>query len=117
MPSLSVFASLSNADTGETITVSPSVETTGTHQAGGRVSVATTEVSISLPADIGDAGYAMLVNRDDANFIEVGFAAGVYVMKLAAGDVAVLPVATATAAIYARANTAPADLQYVVYER
>jgi hypothetical protein len=83
-------------------------QTTARGGGPGTVDVGTTEETI----DFGDiaAGFVHLRNLDETNFVEVGFSAGVYGMKLTAGSVAVFPKLT-SATVYVKADTAGIKLQ------
>ena len=84
------------------------------HQAGTQ-SVGTTEETVSWIADIGDEGYIFLRNLDPTNYVQFGFSTGVYGMRLKAGEFAVFRLEPG-ATLYARANTAAVNIQYIVYE-
>jgi hypothetical protein len=89
-------------------------QTGADHQAGTQ-SVGTTEETVSWIADIGDEGYIFLRNLDATNYIQFGFSTGVYGMRLKPGEFAVLRLEPG-ATLYAKANTAAVNIQYIVYE-
>lgn len=74
------------------------------------VSIGTSEETISF-GDI-TARYVYIQNIDSANFVELGFSAGVYGIKMLAGETAVFPLLT-TATIYAKADTASVTMQVI----
>lgn len=74
------------------------------------VSVGTTEETISF-GDI-TARYVHMQNLDTTNFVELGFSAGVYGIKLLAGETAVFPLVT-TATLYAKGDTASVTMQII----
>ena len=118
MPDLDVQATLTNSTTNETLSVRPDeITTTGNHEDSGRIEIATSETTHTISTDIGNAGYSIWVNRDATNYVELGFATGNYPVKLLAGQVALIPLADATATIYLRANTAACDVQFKIYEQ
>jgi hypothetical protein len=63
-------------------------------------------------AEIGTPGYIMLKNLDDTNYIQVGLS-NQWVVKLFPGQFALFPVA---ADLYAKADTAACDLEFIVFE-
>lgn len=73
--------------------------------------IGTSEESISF-TDIGTNGWVHLYNADGANYVEVGFSAGVYGIKLKAGDRAQFRL-NAGATIYLKADTAACRVQVV----
>lgn len=68
------------------------------------LSVGTTEEAVTF-TDIGTNGYIVLKNEDATNYVQVGFSATVYGMRLKAGMVAVFP-AEPTLDLKLKANTA-----------
>lgn len=92
------------------------VATTGTKEDSRRVSIATSETTITFDANVGNAGYLCIINRDDTNFVQIGFATTVYVMRLKAGEIAVLRVEPGTSALYCKADTAACDIQFKLFE-
>ena len=74
------------------------------------VEIGTTEESVSF-GDV-TARWVYLRNLDTSNFIEVGFSAGVYGIKLLAGETALFPLKT-TATVYCKADTAACTLQVI----
>lgn len=115
---LRLFAYIKNETTNEQVGVSAGTQVSqaATHEDGRRVSVGTSEATITFDTNVADAGYLVLINRDDTNYVEIGFATTVYVMKLKAGESAVLRLAPSVSAIYAKANTAAIELQYKLFE-
>lgn len=84
------------------------------HQAGTQ-SVGTTEESIGWSSDIGDEGYVFLRNLDATNYVQFGFSTGVYGIRLRAGEFGIFRLEPG-ATLYAKANTAAVNVQYIVYE-
>tara|TARA_R100000152_G_C6750327_1_gene173956 strand:+ start:280 stop:636 length:357 start_codon:yes stop_codon:yes gene_type:complete len=118
MPTLDISATITNTTTNETLSVRPDAfATTGEHEDSGVIEVGTSETTLTLKTDIGDAGYAIVVNRDSTNYVELGFSTGSYVVKLLAGQVALMPLQSTISAIYLRANTAACDVQYKIFEQ
>jgi len=64
------------------------------------------------PDALGTPGYVYVRNMDTTNYVEVGITAS-YTIKLLAGDFALFP---AAAAIYAKANTAACNVEYIIIE-
>ena len=75
--------------------------------------VGTTEQTLDI-GGIGTAGYALFVNLDSTNFVQIGVATGVYTIKLKKGQFAVLPLAAKT--LYAKADTAAVKVAYWILE-
>jgi len=80
-------------------------------------SIATTEETLGpVFGDIGTEGWVCLYNMDTTNFVSVGFATGVYGIKLygagAPADFFIIPGAT----IYIKADTAACSVRCIVYE-
>lgn len=99
-------------------TLSKQFTMTGTYYSAGVQLIGTTHEILSISADLVTAGWAWFKNVDPTNFIEVGIdAAGTFhpLLKLLASEFALCPLTTK--AIYARANTAAAKLEYNVVER
>lgn len=76
--------------------------------------VGTTEETLTISADLTTGGYVLAKNLDDTNYVEIGSTTGVYDIKLKAGEFALWR--HNSAAIYAKADTAAIDLEYVVVE-
>lgn len=53
---------------------------------------------------------------DATNFVEVGFATGVYPIKIPAGQFALIPLAAATASLFLMADTDACDVKFYVHE-
>ena len=77
------------------------------------VTVATTEQTLDV-GGISTAGYALFINLDAANFVQIGTATGVYALKLKKGQFAVVPLAAKT--LYAKADTATVKVAYWILE-
>jgi hypothetical protein len=72
--------------------------------------IGTTEESLSVGPDVG-APYAVeIANTDGTNYIEFGFAAGVYVGRIPAGQSLLIPYVAASVTIYVKANTAAVQI-------
>lgn len=87
----------------------------GTDFVSGTQQIGTTEEQISWSSDIGDEGWMVIRNLDPTNYVQVGFATGVYGMRIYPGQFAVFP-AEPGLSIYVKANTAACQVQYFVYE-
>ena len=74
------------------------------------ISIPTTEQAEAIATGGTNAGLTFIVNHDDTNYVEAGFAAGVYEFKLYPGQVAMLPMA-ADDTIYLKANTAACKVE------
>ncbi len=90
------------------ITVSGSAYKKGTQEIG-------TDEEALLMGDVGTAGYVLLVNRDDTNFVEIRPGSGIAdLIKIKAGEFALFRLAMD--APYAIADTAACQLEYLVIE-
>lgn len=105
-----------NLTTDERLRVTVDIATTGDHIAAGRLSIGTSEETISIPADIGDAGQMVLINRDDTNYVKVGISTGAYFGRLLPGVPAVVGLEPAIDTLYLVADTADCDVQYLIHE-
>jgi len=68
---------------------------------------------------IATPGWAVFVNLDDTNFVEVGhYTGGTFYefLKLKPGDQMVLRLGIATTELYAKADTATVSLFYIIYD-
>ena len=74
--------------------------------------IGTAEEVLVEPDALGTPGYVFVKNLDGSNYVEVGLT-GSYTIKLLAGQMAVFP---AAAAIYAKANSAACNLDYIIIE-
>lgn len=117
MGSLVVTAKIRNSDTSEELAVnSLAVSTSGDAEDSGRISVGTSETTLTFKTDIGNAGYMLLINRDETNYVQVGFAATTYYLRLLAGQTALIPIEPALTDLYLKANSAACKVQYKLYE-
>jgi hypothetical protein len=78
--------------------------------------IGTSQEAIPL-GDVTTPGWAVFQNLDDTNFIEIGLDVGGFqpFIKLEPGYQCVVPLGTS--APYARADTAAADLFYIIYSQ
>ena len=72
----------------------------------------TSSVALVEPAAIGTPGYVFVKNNHASNYIDVGLDNS-FTMRLLAGQFAIFP---AAAAIYAKAEGAGSDLEYIIVE-
>ncbi len=116
MGTLNIAASIGDTTSGVNQSANKTVTTAGEGTDQRVLSVGTSEAEIALAAGIGNCGYAMVKNLDATNFVEFGFATGVYPIKLLAGQFALMPLATATASVFAKANTAACNVLVYFHE-
>lgn len=93
-------------------TISGSITVSGTAYTYHVQNIGTAEETLVL-GDVTPTGYALFRNLDATNFVELGKATTVYVLKLKAGEWAVLRL-DSWSTIYAKANTAAVDLEYLL---
>ena len=91
---------------------------TSSIRAQGAQNIGTTYEAIDLASVASDGGPAYFYNRDDENFVEIG-------LEIAAAFVPVITIPPQTAAylpgvadkdLFAQADTAAVDLEYVIWE-
>lgn len=98
-------ASVSRAD-GKQVTV------TGDALSHEVQAIPTSNTALAEGAALGTPGYVFIKNLDSANFVTVGIT-GSYTIKLLAGEFALF---RAAAAIFALADTATCNVEYVIIE-
>lgn len=92
-----------------------SFSVTGSRYLHSTLTVTTSEVAIPIPA--GTLGYAIFINRDTTNYLDILRATGsTKVCKLAAGEVAMFRFPSTITAPYAQANTASCTMEYMIVE-
>ena len=67
--------------------------------------------------DIGTEGLCIIYNLDSANYVQVGFATGVYGMRLYGGWAPATFTLEPNATLYLKANTASCNVRVIVYEK
>ncbi len=90
---------------------------TGTHYSTAAQTIGTTYEALGINADVATAGWAFFRNLDTTNYVEVGVevAAAFYpLIKLKAGEAAIVRLATSS--VFAKANTAAVNLEWMVVE-
>lgn len=99
----------------DTRTFSDNVDVSGAFLCGGVQTIGTTEELLAV-GDVATKGYARFMNIDATNYVEIGsyVAATFYpLIKLKAGETAVCRLSAVT--VYARANTAAVNLDYMIF--
>lgn len=92
-----------------------SVALTNGYYDDGSQLIGTTEETITIAVDQGNIRDLVIVNRDDTNFVELGYATGVYVMKLFPGEAYKLGcVAASSDTLYLKADTASCRVDWMV---
>ena len=66
--------------------------------------------------DIGTEGLCIVYNLDSTNYVQVGFATGVYGMRLRGGSAPAMFFLEPNATLYLKANTAACNVRVIVYE-
>lgn len=66
--------------------------------------------------DIGTEGLCIIYNLDPANYVQVGFATGVYGMRLRGAGAPAIFFLEPNATVYLKANTAACNVRVIVYE-
>jgi len=92
------------------------VTTAGDGAASETRSIATIEAEWTIPTSIGNVGLVTIRNLDATNYVQVGFATGVYALRIKAGQTALLPLEPATASLFLLANTAACIVELAAYE-
>ena len=88
---------------------------TGVGQDDRKHSIGTAEESITL-TDVTTNGFVLLHNLDTANYVQWGFAAGVYGGRMKAGETAGPYRLEPGATLYLKANTAACRVRVIAYE-
>lgn len=94
-------------------TLADQVTVTGNVLAHNIQNIGTAEETLGI-GEVTLSGYAIFLNLDSTNYVELGKATGVYSIKLKAGEFAILRL-DSWAAAYAKANTAAVDLEYYLF--
>lgn len=99
------------------------VTATGNNRYTETITIGTTEEPIAVPTDIGDLGEVLVKNKDATNYVEMGYATGVYVHKLVPKVSSTIHPGTvsfyatpALSQIFLKANTAPCDVEVTFVE-
>ena len=113
---LNLRATLSFSKGGAKVNRSKSISVTVTGDAFTHEvqSVGTTEETLEQGANLGTPGWVLIINHDGANYVEVGSTAGVYNIKLKAGEFALYRHNSGT--LYAKSNTAACLVEYIIIE-
>ena len=88
---------------------------TGVGQDDRKHSIGTTEESITL-TDVSTNGFVLLHNLDSTNYVQWGFATGVYGGRMKAGETAGPFRLEPGATLYLKANTAACRVRVIAYE-
>jgi hypothetical protein len=92
---------------------------TGTALDHRRISIATSEVEVTLASDItgGEGpGWAWIKNHGATNYVQIGFATTVYSIRLAVNESILLKLDPGVTSLFLKANTAAVDVELLVYE-
>ena len=94
-----------------------SLTQTGTLVYDNTLSIGTAEETAG-PAfgDIGTEGLCIVYNLDTTNYVQVGFATGVYGMRLRGASSPAMFFLEPNATLYLKANTAACNVRIIVYE-
>lgn len=94
--------------------------TTGEHWDFRKLNIGTGEETITISTDVtggSGAGYALFYNADDTNFVKIGRVTTSYFMRLAAGQIALLPLESTLTQLFMIADTAACDVEMYILER
>lgn len=80
----------------------------------GTITVGTTEETISL-TELGTEGLAILINLDTTNYVDIGSAAGSYLLRLLPGEPQLVRL-TPGLTLRAKANVAPCLVAFNIFE-
>lgn len=97
-------------------TLTDQIDVSGSGTCGGVQTIGTTEEALAV-GDVSTKGLARFLNIDPNNYIEIGsYVSTVFypLVKLKPGESAVFRLSAVT--VYARANTAAAKLDYMIFE-
>lgn len=112
---LRVSLSLEKSDTVLELLYGPKLrDVAGTKPLLNRQSVGHAAEEAIVVGDAGAGGYFMAINRDATNYVELRSGSGVAdLIRLLPGDVCLFRLAS-DATLYAQANTAAVELEYVI---
>jgi hypothetical protein len=104
-------------DNGATLINKAMSETpTGPSKVFSQISVTVAEVTFAVPADIGNAKWMSIHNKDAANFVQFGYATGVYNERVAPGTAVLTQLTPAAANIFLAANVATCECEIYINE-
>jgi hypothetical protein len=92
---------------------------TGTALDHRRISIATSEVEVTLASDItgGEGpGWLWAKNHGPTNYVQIGFATTEYSIRLKAGQAMLLPLDPGVTSLFLKANPAAVSVELLVYE-
>ena len=92
------------------------VTTTGDNAWENKAPVATTEEQWTISSGVVNAGACIIRNFSTANFVDVGFATGVYPIRIKAGNTDKISLTPATSSLFLKADTASCTVQVRVWE-
>ncbi len=93
-----------------------SINTTGDNAWENKGSVGTTEEEWTISTEVGNAGMCVIRNFSSSNFVDVGFATGVYPIRIKALGSNVISLTPATSSLFLKADTAACTVQVRVWE-
>lgn len=96
--------------------LSDKITITGDSFTHGVQSIGTSEEEVAQGVDLGTPGYVFAINLDSTNYVEIGSTTGVYDIKLQAGEFAIWRHNSASAILYAKANSSACLLEYCIFE-
>lgn len=97
-------------------TIQCQADVSGTVATGGVQKIGTTHEAVNM-GDVGTAGWAWFLNTDATNFITLGIVvSGTFYPVMKLKPKIGFPLCLGTNALYAKADTAEATLQYTIYE-
>ena len=102
-------------DASETLSISDLIASVATKKyIKGKQAIGTSEEAITL-GEVTSPGWAIFINRDETNFINLKVATGGAIFaKLKAGEFAILRLGSGAQAPYAIADTAACQLEYFI---
>lgn len=112
-----------NAELKETATIGPNgrtaITTTGNGIDHRKITVGTLEATHSIDAELtggAGAGAVFIRNADSTNFVKLGFATGVYYLRIPAGSAWVFYLDPAVDTLYLLADTAACEVEISIRE-
>lgn len=81
-----------------------------------KITIGTTETTVTIPTDIGDVREVVAYNTDASNYVQWGYATGDYDHRIRAGDPDIISVEPGKATLYFLANTAAVELKLWIIE-
>lgn len=110
MSALVVSGTITNTDTGESLSIAAlNITTAADYEQGRTLNITTSEVSVTISTDITDPGYLMVLNLDNQNSVQFGTATTVYWATVLPGYFMLVPLDPSVTTLYFKAAATAAN--------